>query len=517
MSLPCLNQRLTALLSRPQLLWGFVAWGVLVRLAQYLFNRSLWADEVTLALNIIHRSYAQLWQPLDYQQGAPIGFLMVEKLMTQVWGTHEYALRLWPFLSGILSILLLVRLAQKLLAPTAVVIAVGLFAMLPSLIFYASELKQYSSDVMTALLLMVLLWPEDASLRSATHEGLRGLESVKVGKRLAGQLLLEAGIGALVIWFSHPAIFVLAGMAGSRLIIQWVKKRRMDWARLGVYLVWLGSFAIFYRVSLSVLTSNQALLTSWSGGFPATPLHLPLIVILAFLSIYAGSWFFIPNLIAAVIGGMSLFRQNLRGLWICSPMIMALVAASLHKFPFRGRLVLFAIPIFILLVAAGLDHLRRQAGWQQTLGTLLVLVIFLEPMVASGLNLVRPQQMGEIKPVLHYIQTHWQAADLIYVFQRGLYQFQYYAPRYNFSPDGYILGVDDLDHQDGYSLSLAEKQRYIQDLQQLKGRDRVWFLCAHCHVQDENDWLRQYLSQHAQKLDQFDANNAFVTLYKFAD
>jgi hypothetical protein len=507
MPLPRLNQNLTALLLRPQLIWGFVAWGMIVRLAQYLFNRSLWADEVTLALNIIHRSYAQLWQPLDYQQGAPIGFLMVEKLITQVWGTHEYALRLWPLLSGMLAIILLARLAQKLLTPSAAVIAVGLFAMLPSLIFYASELKQYSSDVMIALLLMVLLWPEELSPKSTKLDQ----------PRVAGQLLLEAGIGAVAIWFSHPAIFVLAGMAGSRLVIHWVTKRRIDWARVGIYLVWLVSFGIFYQVSLKVLTNNQALLTSWSGGFPATPLHLPLIVILAFLSIYAGSWFFIPNLIAAVIGGVALFRQDLRGLWICSPIIMALVAASLQKFPFRGRLVLFAIPIFIVLVAAGLDRLRRNPGWQQTVGTLLVLVIFLEPMVASGLNLLRPQQMGEIKPVLHYMQTHRQTTDLIYVFQRGVYQFQYYAPRYDFPPGSYILGVEDLDNQDGYSLSPAEKQRYTQDLEQLKGKARVWFLCAHCHVKAENDWLRQYLSQHAQKLDQFDANNAFVTLYKFAN
>jgi hypothetical protein len=506
---PRFNQTLTALLSRPQLLWGVVGWGILVRLVQYLFNRSLWADEVTLALNIIHRSYAQLWQPLDYQQGAPIGFLMVEKAITQLWGTHEYALRLWPLLSGLLALILLARLAQKLLAPSATVIAVGLFAMLPSLIFYASELKQYSSDVMITLLLMVLLWPEELSIKSTPRARSQSLESAK--------LLLEAGIGAMAIWFSHPAIFVLAGMASSRLVIDWVKKRRIDWARLGVYLVWLVSFAMFYQVSLSALTSNQALLSSWSGGFPATPLHLPIIVILAFLSIYAGSWFFLPNLIASIIGGIALFRQDLRGLWICSPIIMALVAASLHKFPFRGRLVLFAIPIFILLVAAGLDYLLRKTGWQQTLGMLLVLVIFLEPMVISGLNLVRPQQMGEIKPVLSYMQTHWQATDLIYVFQRGVYQFQYYAPRYDFPPGRYILGVDDLDTQDGYSLSSAEKQRYTQDLQQLKGRDRVWFLCAHCHVKEENDWLAQYLSQHAQKLDQFDATNAFVALYKFAD
>ncbi|MDE5108199.1 MAG: hypothetical protein O4808_14405, partial [Trichodesmium sp. St17_bin3_1_1] len=56
-----------------------IAFGVALRLIQYLSNRSLWADEAVLALNIVNRSYLELMQPLDYDQGAPIGFLIVEK------------------------------------------------------------------------------------------------------------------------------------------------------------------------------------------------------------------------------------------------------------------------------------------------------------------------------------------------------------------------------------------------------------------------------------------------------
>ena len=77
-----------------------------------LHNRSLWADEAVLALNIVNRSYWELLQPLDYEQGAPVGFLLVEKLAIGVFGNNEYALRLFPLLSGIISLFLFYILAK---------------------------------------------------------------------------------------------------------------------------------------------------------------------------------------------------------------------------------------------------------------------------------------------------------------------------------------------------------------------------------------------------------------------
>lgn len=80
------------------LLWLLVGLGILLRLAQYLYNRSLWIDEAALALNIRDRSFSELFYPLDYAQAAPIGFLIVEKLFYQTLGHSEYVLRLFPFL-----------------------------------------------------------------------------------------------------------------------------------------------------------------------------------------------------------------------------------------------------------------------------------------------------------------------------------------------------------------------------------------------------------------------------------
>jgi len=140
--------------SSTKLVWFIIAYGILLRLTQYLSNSSLWLDESRLALNIVNRSFSQLLQPLDYGQGAPLGFLILEKAAVRLLGSSEYALRFLPLLCGVVSLLLFYRLAAQSISPKAVPIALGLFALSGPLIYYSSEVKQYSSDVAAAVLLL---------------------------------------------------------------------------------------------------------------------------------------------------------------------------------------------------------------------------------------------------------------------------------------------------------------------------------------------------------------------------
>ena len=80
--------------------------GVGLRVRALFANRSLWLDEAMLALNICGRSFAGLLAPLDYDQGAPIGFLMLERLAVVVFGPTELALRLVPFFASIAALAL---------------------------------------------------------------------------------------------------------------------------------------------------------------------------------------------------------------------------------------------------------------------------------------------------------------------------------------------------------------------------------------------------------------------------
>jgi hypothetical protein len=77
--------------------------GTGIRLHEFLNDRTLWLDEARLALNVVNRSYLQLLQPLDYDQGAPIAFLFFERLIIQLLGNNEHNLRRLPFIASIAS------------------------------------------------------------------------------------------------------------------------------------------------------------------------------------------------------------------------------------------------------------------------------------------------------------------------------------------------------------------------------------------------------------------------------
>ena len=131
-----------------------LAAGALLRVAQYLSNRSLWLDEAYIAPTILKRSFAGLLWPPDYGQIVPVGFLALVRAAVALFGASEYALRLVPLLCGLAALFLFRRVAGRLLPAPAVPIAAALFSFSGPLIGFSSELKQYSSDVLAALFLL---------------------------------------------------------------------------------------------------------------------------------------------------------------------------------------------------------------------------------------------------------------------------------------------------------------------------------------------------------------------------
>ncbi|MGA7928379.1 MAG: glycosyltransferase family 39 protein, partial [Candidatus Sulfotelmatobacter sp.] len=225
--------------------------GAGLRLRQFFSCRSLWYDEALFALNVLHRSFKGLFQPLDYHQGAPVGFLLLEKLSTLLAGKGELALRTIPLLAGIVSLVVFYEVARLYLSAKAVPIAFILFSLSKSLIYYSSEAKQYSTDVLVTLALLHLVF------------------KLSEGSLSRRKLFDASGVGALAIWFSHPASFVLAGAATVLIIDSLLagnaqKLRRLMW----IFFPWAGSWALCYSVSLRFLGGNTVLLDYWRGTFP---------------------------------------------------------------------------------------------------------------------------------------------------------------------------------------------------------------------------------------------------------
>ena len=85
---------------------------------------------------------------------APVGWLLAEKAAITVLGDGELALRLVPLLASLAALPLFAAVARRTLEPRAVVLSLALFALSPTVIFYAAQVKPYASDIAVALLLL---------------------------------------------------------------------------------------------------------------------------------------------------------------------------------------------------------------------------------------------------------------------------------------------------------------------------------------------------------------------------
>ncbi|ERT09589.1 dolichyl-phosphate-mannose-mannosyltransferase family protein [Lyngbya aestuarii BL J] len=479
---------------------GFVIFGVVVRLVQYLSNRSLWFDEANLALNIVNRSYLQLLAPLDNNQAAPPGFLWIEKLSIQILGNNEYALRLFPLIAGIVSLVALFFFAERYASQWATPIAIALFASLPYIVYYGTELKQYSSDIMIALLLSLLLVPVRYKILSYS------------------QLLGLSLVGGVAIWISHPAIFTLGGLELAYLITAPHRERKaILFNRIPVYLTWLLSFGCLYFLTISNTINNDNLVDSWKARYPQSPLDL-LWLLDAF-----GRFFYRPlgfigivdgvAILAFVVGCVACFRRNrIIFMTLMAPTVATLIASYLHQYPFRERLVLFLTPFFLILIAEGIVFLLSsplKKKWIKGLGTVMLVVLLTHPTSYSSRLIFQPELKQEFRSVIEYVQSNQQPSDQIYVYFKGISHMKYYAPKLGYSQTDYSLGTYELP--DEGEISSQEWERYQQEFEPFRGQKRVWIIFR---VDDsETETLLSYLNTIGRQIEIYKQKGAFVCLY----
>ena len=478
------------------LIWPIIAVGVLLRLLRYANGRSLWFDEALLALNIIHRSPIGLFRPLDYHQGAPLGYLLLVKLATTIGGNGELALRAIPLLAALLSLFFFWRVAESYLSPRAVPLAVALFCLSPVLIASSSEAKQYSSDVALTLL---LLW-------AATKLADPGLSRAS--------LLKYAALGATAIWFSHPASFVLAGIATTLLVGAYSEHNQtLIWKRVLLASAWGSSFLLCYFVSLRFLAADQALLHYWRDSFPPHPLassQTATWIAGAVLKMFddpAGLVDFLGLALFAA-GCLALIRRNpTSASSLITPIGFAFFASLLGRYPFEGRLLMFLAPLLLMVVAEGVVWIAGKfRRFPSVIEALLTVALLFRPVSADAKEVVHPTRREDIKLAIRYIQAHQQPGEVWFVYHWARYQFWYYDELYKIAPAVVRIGKD----------CGTDTTCYESDLDQLRGNRRVWILFSHIWIGDglqEEDMSVQYLDRLGKRLDRFSATGVRAYLY----
>ena len=411
----------------PQLLWVVLAVGAGLRLAPFAANRSFWLDEAMLALNVVARPASQLLARLDYAQTAPPIFLLALEGLVGLFGATELAFRAVPLVAGLLLLPAVWVVARRFAPAGAALFAVAVVALSPILLRYAAELKPYSSDALVCVVLVGLAaWclerPGDA--------------------RRWGWLV---GTGALTLWVSFSAPFVLAAVGAALLCARLQRRPGVSWGQLvAAGATWGLSAVTLYAVSLRHSMGDPYLHWYFEGSYlaPDAP-DFAERVIRVMVGVPSASLYhrviFAPDLpvlrmaLAAVAlilvaaGAVAVLRRTglSRTILLLGPALMALAASAVRAYPATPRTLVFAVPPIAILLAAGGHALTgRLARLRPALAAL-----FLAPAAYHDVVDIRTPSAARdaARAVIREVEQAPLGADLVYVSAVAIPQWLFYS------------------------------------------------------------------------------------------
>ncbi|MBF0571248.1 MAG: glycosyltransferase family 39 protein [Candidatus Omnitrophica bacterium] len=479
--------------------WLITALGIILYLRQYLINRSLWLDEAMVSLDIIQQPVSSfLHQPLPHDQAAPFGFLIIEKLFLSLGGTGEYVLRLYPLIAGLISLWLFSRWARIYLNAEFAALALFTFVITPSLVYFSSEVKPYGTDVFFALLSYVVIAEPCLKKLDWSQTGGLGL------------------LGAIIIWFSYPIIFILYGICIPLLLFSVIQRDRSQLLKLGVIVLYWSIGLILYYIFLlhhfthitygEDMQSGMISLTDYRSWLRVLNDAFRYPVGTAHYLRFAKLFFF--------LGGYSFFKKDKRIFFILmSPLLLVLLACGLHIYPFLGRLVLFLVPIFLLMIAKGIGMISLKTGrWKIITAFLLTGILFYDSCFFTFKEFMAPQGNEEIRTVMSYVKKNIKPGDVLFIYYAARPAFEYYNFIRGFSFNNYI------EEQKARN----QPSKWVNDLNKLHGSKRVWILFSHVwdsqiNGMNEAEYFLHYLSTSGgQMLDSSSSHGAAAYLFNLS-
>jgi hypothetical protein len=478
---------------------GVFAVGLYLRIRCYSAGSSLFLDECTLALNFQHRSYTALSQVLDYNQApAPLGFLYLVKALTDSAGFSEQVLRLLPLACGIGTIAAFYLLTRQILSGWALVAANLLICVNQNAIAYSAQAKQYSLELMVAVLMLLLSRPLfDPDCRPKTFS----INSLALG---------------LLPWFSFSSVFVLAGIGLALVLGQlWTPRQGGASRNSGVLLLWGFLFIPVYLISIRPGMASPAIGHAvWvKEYFPLRALsEAPLWIIgkieeVCTLSFNKRLW---PLAGIGMLFGLvtSILRRDLLLLAGAAGLLVCLGAAVLQKYPFGGRLILFSVPALVLLVVAGYQSLRSVFPPGIRVGSDLVAASALCWCLASAVKAygVRPSVNDEPREALRFARSNWQAGDRLYATPLSTPCVIYYSGVLDWPSSDVSLNV--------FAVDGGQHSPSVLSVPVSPGRDWLVEMRTPWEERGESVPVREYFEARARKLARKDVEWTSATLYQ---
>jgi mannosyltransferase len=451
-------------------------------------------------------------------------------------GSSVFALRFLSLVLGVLTVLLVYRLARLVFGELVGLLTALLCAISPFLVYYSQEARMYALATFFTTLSMFLLarivsGESRHSRPRRFPEDLRGLDILWLAYVLATAAAIFTHYYALFVVVAQNVLVISLWRRNRKGLTRWLAVQ----AALALsYLPWvlaqrgfLGSKASarFNELTLPVLISivKRSLVAFSVGTTVQTPLAYyltPVFLLLAALGLVAAiappPGRACPELAEGgrLGGGESLPSPgpSLGGrgkqtwlllAWLVIPLVCAWLVNPIMPF-FQERYLLVVAPAFVILVARGLGCMGEKSSWVLLLGLLFAFAV----VSASSISLHNwffddAYTKGEYGLMMDYVQDHAQQGDLLLLnnpLQESL--FDYYRPP----------GVP-------YRLisrhDLRTEQRADQALAALtEGYSRVWLVMfGYPEQYDPNHLAERWLSEHGYRSSYRSFLGAYLTLY----
>ncbi len=455
--------------------------------ALFVTNKSLWVDELLLALNFIDHSWQHLLKPLEYRQMAPIGFLLSSKCFAVIFTDHDFAFKIIPAFGWLGSWFVFKSILEHFkISKVFLWGAMALFSSNFILLSYSYEFKQYSTDVTFALLIFLIY--------------------LRIKDKTATQSWLKFGLLLCVsLLFSNVAIVIISALA----LIAFIKEGKNFFSSIffKVLAVQALVFSLYFFAFLYQHPTENYMLQYWgsknaffpSPSFSSFISHKAQITLsVVFNNKYVGLVFLTISVVCIYCKRKIAFfeLQNMSIIIIA----IHLGLSTLKKYPFENRFILYFIPFILLSFAYLYSETEKKFQRNNKKAQLLnavVIAMFLIGAINGQFknfeNLLFPKE--DMKSLMVELEKKSADLDYIYVSEGAEVGFLYYR---HFYPKTFKLPFD--INQRNMSEHISEKKNSC-----------IALLFSHYSPFDNNEMEFENQAIHKMKCKGYTLKSEYVT------
>ncbi len=442
------------------LLLGFV-----LRTNLYLTSNSFEDDECRLAITMLDKNLWQMFLPLGDAQSAPPIFMFLSKILVNLFGYKERVLHFIPYVASIASLGFFYNICKNYFSKKlTTIIATFLFSVNLPIISYAFTFKQYSLDVLFALVCINYFPKID-------------IKSLNIKKVIFLSIVLM-----VLPLISLPSLFFIAGLFILNLIKNY-KEKGFYKKSLAICIPFILMMGIYYwNVLLPSKTDlDLAFPNYWVNGFwNLSILGFVRIITFNFLFDFAPNKLMLFIFILFVLGFVSciLDKKDTQktSYFIAVVLGTALLASLVNIYPMVGRVSLYLTPIFLLFILRPLDITKNKIGIFSVL--LMIVLGFVQYSPAYLYSFRNDNEIVKYAPenlMQILIEKFNPNEDIILCNSASVSSFLFYSSRNKFYTDN----VRDMD------ISPATKEAAEKYFKELKKNQKYWFYLIKDYEKDK--------------------------------